>query len=234
MIAKIRSAINAFFKWIKWPVAVCMILSVPATVQSFQHYIKKYVNNIEGLLYFAGGVAFLLAVRYFTAARRGSAETMEHEMTHALFAMLTLHPVYDIKLNEGGGGSMTYSGGGNWLITISPYFFPLSLFGMFLVGLAADRITGSTPVWVYIGLGMAAGYYLASNFEQIHPEQTDFKKVGFPFVFAFLPGANILVYGYLLAFIDRGAQGVGYFTRLLAFFIQKDALWCVDKVLSYF
>lgn len=234
IIAKIRKGIDTFLKWIKWPVALCMLLSVPATIQSFQHYVKKYVNNTEGLIYFAFGVVFIWGVRYMTAARRSSADTMEHEMTHALFALLTLHPVHDIRLNDEGGGSMSYSGGGNWLITISPYFFPLSLTGMFFIGIAVDRITGGTPIWVYIGLGVSAGYYLASNYQQIHPGQTDFVKVSFPFVFAFLPGANIVVYGYLLAFIDRGSQGVAYFTRLLAYFIQKDAIWCVQQALSYF
>ena len=233
MIAFVRKQIDRILAWIKWPVAVCMILSVPATVQSFQHYVKKYVNNTEGLLYFAGGAAFIVAVRYFTAARRGAAETMEHEMTHTLFALLTLHPVHDLQVKDGGGGFMSYSGGSNWLITISPYFFPLSLAGMFFVGAAANSILGYTPEWVYIGLGFSAGYYLCSNFQQIHPEQTDFKKVGFLFCFAFLPGANILMYGYLLAFIDRNMQGVAYFTKLLAYFIRKDALFAVNQTLSF-
>ena len=229
----IRTQIDHVLAWIKWPVAICMIFCVPATIQSFSHYVKKYVNNMEGLLYFAGGAAFLITLRAMSSYRRGAAETMEHEMTHAFFALLTLHPVHDIKIHDEGGGSMTYSGGGNWLITISPYFFPLSLAGMFFVGACAESILGYTPEWVYIGLGIAAGYYLCSNYKQIHPGQTDFHKVGFLFCFAFLPGANILVYGYLLAFIDRNMQGVIYYTRLLAYFIRKDALLVIEKAMSY-
>lgn len=234
MISFLRTQIDRVLAWIKWPAAVCMILSVPATIQSFRHYIGKYVNNTSGLIYFAIGMAFLIAVRVLTSARRGAAETMEHEMTHTVFALLTLHPVHDLQVNDGGGGYMTYSGGGNWLITIAPYFFPLSLAGMFFVGACAQSVLGYTPEWVYIGLGMAAGYYLCSNFQQIHPEQTDFKKVGFIFCFAFLPGANMLVYGYLLAFIDRNMQGVAYFTKLLSYFIRKDGLWVVEKIAAYF
>ena len=57
---------------------------------------------------------------------------------------------------------------------------------------------------------------------EIHREQTDLKKVGWFFSFLFLPSANLLSYSLVLAFVDRGIDGVVYFFRLLSYFAKID------------
>jgi hypothetical protein len=55
---------------------------------------------------------------------------MEHELTHAFFAWITLVPVVELRTSDvtmqsdDGGVRHVVHEWGNWLISISPYFFP--------------------------------------------------------------------------------------------------------------
>ena len=222
-IFQIREKINLFLKIVKWPVAFFMILIVPAAWRSFERYfVIRRQLNWHNLIYFAIGVGFFAAVRAVVLLRRGKTETLEHEITHALFAMATLHPVERIELKETGGGSMTFSGEGNWLIAIAPYFFPLAAFTMMFFAIAVKQAIGYSPDWIYIGLGMTVCYNLFSFAEQTHPQQTDFKVVGYLFTICFLPGANCLTFGTIFSFAERGWNGVLFFYKLLWYYFRQD------------
>ncbi|MBR1777884.1 MAG: M50 family metallopeptidase [Alphaproteobacteria bacterium] len=222
-ISQTRKYINLFLKIIKWPVAFSMILIVPAAYQSFRRYYEiRNQLNWHNLVYFAIGLGVFAAIRIMVLLHRGKAETLEHEITHCLFAMLTLHPVSKIELKETGGGSMSFSGEGNWLIAIAPYFFPLSAFTMVFFAIAATHLLGYTPEWVFIGLGMTMCYNLFSFAEQTHPRQTDFKVAGYLFTICFLPGANCLTFGTIFAFTERGFNGILFFYKLLFYYARQD------------
>ncbi len=196
-----------------------MLLAVPAVWQSFERYwVIRNQLNLHNLIYFAVGLAFMLGARVVFANRNGCAETMEHELTHTVFALVTLHPVHGVSVEDEGGGSMSFSGGGNWLIALAPYCFPLLAVGMGMFGTAFAEMTGTAPDWIYIGMGCAVGYNLFALAQQIHPEQTDFKVAGYWFTICFLPGANMLMYGALFAFVERGWAGVEFFGRLVSYY----------------
>lgn len=220
-----RNYINLFLGIIKWPVAAAMLLAAPAAVQSFRrYYVIRDQLNWHNLIYFAIGIGFFAAVRVFFIMRRGAAETMEHEITHSLFAILTLHPVRHLEVSDTGGGSMVFTGKGNWLIAIAPYFFPLTAFTMILLTAAVNRVVGYTPDWALIGLGAAVCYNLFSFAEQLHPRQTDFKVAGYLFTICFLPGANCLTFGTVFAFVERGFNGIVFFYRLVWYYARQDFL----------
>ena len=226
-----QNYINQFINLIKWPIAIMMLLIVPAAIQAFQrYYVIRNQLNWHNLIYFAIGIAFFAAVRVFFIMRRGAAETMEHEMTHVLFALLTLHPVSHMEVKDAGGGSMTFLGKGNWLIALAPYFFPLTAFTMVFFTLAVQQVSGYLPDWIFIGLGAAVCYNLFSFAEQLHPRQTDFKVAGYLFTICFLPGANCLSFGTIFAFVERGFNGIIFFYRLLIYYSRQDFLY----VLNYF
>lgn len=222
-IAKARKYINRFLALIKWPVAVTMLLVIPAAIQTFQRYFTIRAQlNWHNLAYFFVGFAFFCVVRVAFIVKRGNAETMEHEITHSLFAMLTLHPVHDLQVHDQGGGYMSFKGEGNWLIAISPYFFPLSAYVMVFLAIAASQIVGYMPDWVFVGIGCAVAYNLISFATQLHPEQTDFKVAGYLFTLCFLPGANMLAFGVILAFVERGWNGIIFFFKLIDYFVRYD------------
>ena len=64
------------------------------------------------------------------------------------------------------------------------------------------------PTWYIMTFGALVGYHIVSNFYQIHSEQTDFKKAGYLFSAMFIPGANILLIGYLWSFVLKGWSGL--------------------------
>ncbi len=228
-LSKGRYYINCFLELIKWPVAVAMLLVFPAALQSFQrYYVIRNQLNWHNLIYFGIGIGFFAVVRVCFIMRRGAAETMEHEITHSLFAMMTLHPVRHLEVSDTGGGFMTFSGKGNWLIAIAPYFFPLTAFTMIFLSIAVNRIIGYTPDWVFIGLGVAVCYNLFSFAEQLHPHQTDFKVAGYLFTILFLPGANCLAFGTIFAFVERGFNGIVFFYRLIYYYSRQDFFVLLD------
>ena len=105
---------------------------------------------------------------------------------------------------------MHFEGGGNWLITIAPYFVPTLSLVVLAVMFFLD---GGGPRWLHIGLGASVSYHATSTWRETHREQTDLKEVGFLFAFLFLPAANILGYGLILAVVVGGWPEGGEYLR---------------------
>ena len=61
---------------------------------------------------------------FFRRSRFTLILTLEHEITHALFAIVTFHRVTGLRATAFRGGQVRFVGEGNWLITVAPYFFP--------------------------------------------------------------------------------------------------------------
>jgi hypothetical protein len=90
---------------------------------------------------------------------------------------------------------MSYQGYPNWLITISPYFVPtLSLFILGLIWLAKASYS---PLLLGL-LGASIVYHLQSTWRETHHQQTDLKQVGWTFCWLFLPGANVIMWLFIL------------------------------------
>lgn len=192
----------------KWPVAIYMLLSLPAIFSSFEAF-KVINNNMLSLL--AGLVFFIFSKTMMDPSVRTSMQTIAHEFTHTFFALLTFHKVSHIRIHpDDTGGEMSFMGKGNWLIIIAPYFFPL-----FCVIYMCFMYFLPTGFIFHFILGYFLGYHLDTVFSQIHPDQTDLKKVGYPFCFIFLPGINLLTIGSILAFNIKGLHGVSDYFLLI-------------------
>jgi hypothetical protein len=134
--------------------------------------------------------------------------TLEHELTHSLFAALTFHRVKGLRVSLTRGGQMTYVGEGNWLITVAPYFFPtLSL----ILILAFAVIPVSMAGFVDAIVGASFAYHLTSTWRETRSGQSDIKKAGIWFCGALLPTANVVTAGIVLAFAHTRTPGVTQF-----------------------
>ena len=186
---------------LKWPVALLMLAVLPSLIEIL-HYFQ--FNSQRFGMFLLGAVGYVV-LKVLTAARTNmSMQILAHEFTHIFFALLTFHKVVHIHLNmDESGGAMGFKGKGNWLIVIGPYFFPLVLFFMML-GLTFWAKDWMGNNWVHGLLGYFFAYHLETIAIQIHSEQPDFKEVGFPFCWMFLPGANILVCSAIVAFNSGG------------------------------
>lgn len=196
----------------RWPVALVLLFSLPALVKSYW-----YFNFMAWHFYYmASGIVFFWFIA-FTVGRelRGQIQTIAHELTHTMFAYLTLHFVKRVRLNpDGSGGSMAFAGRGNWLITLSPYFFPLFAAVYMLIMPRLLEITGK--YWlVYAVFGYFVAYYWETVLSQVHREQTDIIKEGYIFSAIIIIGLNLLVTGCLFAFNSQQWHGVQIYTDLV-------------------
>lgn len=193
--------LDKFINLFKWPVAVYIFLSTPAILSSF--YVFQVID-IKNLSLLSGLVFFIFSKTMMDASVRTSMQVIAHEFTHSFFAILTFHKINHIRINpDDTGGEMGFIGKGNWLIIIGPYFFPLFCF----IYISLMYFLPSGFIFHFI-LGYFLGYHIDTVFSQIHPEQTDLKKVGYPFCFIFLPGINLLTIGFILAFNLKGFKGI--------------------------
>jgi hypothetical protein len=189
----------------KWPLAVVVALLTPAAALSTWQLLLQAKESEFWFSPFALGFAatFLFLVVFHRASFIQLWATIDHEATHAIFAWLTLVRVYGIRATDGydassNGGSLGHValGGSNWLITISPYFFPTASAGL----LACTWVLAAEPTMLAsVLLGMATAWSIVSTWHETHLGQTDLKEVGYAFALILLPGANLLCYGALLA-----------------------------------
>ena len=193
--------LDKFINFFKWPVAWYMFILLPALLTSFKFF---QFSNLKNISLLCGLIFFIFSKTMMDASVRTSMQVIAHEFAHTFFAVLTFHKVKHIRLNpDDTGGEMGFIGDGNWLIIIAPYFFPLfCLIYIILMNFLPENL-------IYHGiLGYFLGYHIDTVASQIHPEQTDLPKVGYKFCFLFLPGINLLTIGSILAFNNKGLDGI--------------------------
>ena len=204
---------NSFLKIIKYPIAIISLIAFyPLSNALFSMIGQTFTQQIG--LYFLAPVVGMMVLWASVPGLSGSAITIfAHESTHMLAALLTGHKPKSMRIEPDKGGSFTYEGKGNWLITVAPYFFPTFPFLWMLGGLWFEYNNQAFPQWYIFIFGLLVGYHIVANFYQIHSEQTDFKKAGHLFCILFIPGANILLFGYLWSFVLKGWAGLAAWQR---------------------
>lgn len=217
--------LDTLVNMLKWPTALAALLLLPSCVVAVARLVGAIVAQPAPMAWFGVGAgSYWLAWRLLL--RRpllGSfLPTLEHELTHALFALLTFHPITAVKASWRGDGVMRYVGEGNWLITIAPYFFPtLSVLLMLVFSLlpAAWR-PGASGL-----LGVTVAYHFISTWRETHMDQPDLQKVRLPFVILLLPSANLASFGAVLAFAHGGGAGMATFGTNIAQFTAQMIRW---------
>lgn len=213
---KINKQINRFLGLIKWPIGILMVALIVPAFQADFYLFNKYTDKeilLEFFFPFGATIIFFL----ITPGLSGSFLTItEHELTHMLFAVLTLHKPRALDVNQGVGGSFSFEGEGNWLIALAPYFFPTFTFFLMIGVSVYQAIYHTLPDFYLILFGIFIGYHFIVTLFEIHPEQTDFVVAGPIFTICFLPGINLLIYGMLFAYLLKGWEGIPMYYYLLA------------------
>ncbi len=199
--------INSIINILKWPVAFLFAWSLPASLLLLWNFIttQQYsIHNIPPILIGLAGY-FILWLFIFKRPMVGSyLTTLEHECTHALFAILTGHSLNGMHVTAKKGGQVQFNGGeGNWLITIAPYFFPT-----ISVLLLAIRLFIEQNYWFEVAIGSSIAFHITSSYLETHGAQTDLQRVGKFFSLCFLPTANILTYTIIGKYLQSGWQGI--------------------------
>ncbi len=196
----ISKGIDSLLAWLKWPVAVLCLVFLPGLVYSLFHVLRAIQHSpSRSYPFLAGAAVYTLFWVVFLRRRTslGFLATLEHELTHALFAWATFHRVISIRATLRSGGHIRYVGRGNWLIAVAPYFFPtLSL----LVILVMSWLPGRHLDAAGAILGATIAYHAFSTWSESHRHQSDLREAGLLFSFLFLVAANSLVFGFLLSY----------------------------------
>ena len=229
-----QNFINQFLKIIKYPVArICALGFYPMVIALIQLIGNTFSKQIA--IYFLIPVIGIMVVWGIVPGLSGSGLTIfAHEATHMLFALLTGHKPKSMNITPDKGGSFSYEGKGNWLITIAPYFFPTFPFLWMLGGIWFEYQGQPFPSWYIMTFGVLVGYHIVSNFYQIHSEQTDFKKAGYLFSLMFIPGANTLLIGYLWSFVLNGWGGLSNWQQKALESCLQFSKEIITKLQNYF
>lgn len=159
-----------------------------------------------------------MLVFYWLFLRRRSDfwQTLFHEITHAFFAVLTFNKITGILATDGKGGEILYRGKSNWVISLSPYFFPIHTLPLvILLFLVSSQFT----FHVKIAIVLSFTFFLITAFKQFSIRQTDVTESGVIFSFIVVPLLNIYIIVYIcniLIFSD----GVFRYSQVL-----KDTLY---------
>ena len=215
-----------FLNLFRWPVAIFLLFSIPALIDSFNYFDFK----TQRFYAFAGGAILYFAMMIIVGSNvYRTMQIISHELTHTVFALLTFHDAGKIRINpDGSGGSMQVKGGGNWLITLSPYFLPLFAFLYMLIMPGLLQI-GQNHWLVHLFYGYLIAYYWATIIDQVHPKQTDIIREGYLFSTIIIVGSNLYISGLALAFNSQQWDGIVKYLRM----VHKFNLQYWPKIMAF-
>lgn len=213
--APLHNSIDMVLSFIKWPLALALCIFFVPAFNTFVKFSSEYLNNYYIFHFLIPMGAF--CIFFFIAAnlQNSMLAIAEHELTHALFALLTFHKITGMEIEQDKGGHVQLIGRGNWLIVLAPYFFPTFAVIMLLIGAVYSAFGEPWPAFLLPSYGAMIGYHICAIITQIHPKQTDFNEAGYLFTFLFLPGANLIFFGLLFAIAFKQWEGIPLYFKYL-------------------
>ena len=134
-----------------------------------------------------------------------------HELTHALWAVMTGHKVGKIRIGSDSGHVET--AGSNFLVRLAPYFFPF--YSLVLLGawaataLFVPELAGYRG-WLFAGLGFTYAFHVLLTVHSLRGGQSDLKAEGYCFSLALIAAVNLQLVAALVAAASRTTTWWGY------------------------
>jgi hypothetical protein len=172
-----------------------------------------------------GMLLYLLVIRKLPAI-----STFEHELTHALVALLFFRRIRKFKVTWKRGGQVQYSGNfggefGNLMIGMAPYYLPT--FSLAAVMVRPFLPAGWFP-WFDGFIGFTFAYHFFSTAKETkqswtkksfiatgdrQPTKSDIGKVGYLFAFLLIAGLGLFLLGMVVQMIGTGYSGLWQFLK---------------------
>jgi hypothetical protein len=185
---------------------VLFILVIPILGWSFANMaVQLDFGNTLVLGFFGGGAAAAVIHVIRTRYKSSYFATFEHELTHNLWAILTLNKPAGFHINDDGTGEFEYYGKSNFLQMLGPY---VTLTLSFLLIPAYYVIKEEFHFYYFILLGLSVGYHTASTIKETGFFQTDIQRQGRFFSVIFIIFGNLFSYGIVLSFLINRHQGM--------------------------
>ena len=158
--------------------------------------------------------------------------TFEHELTHALMALLFFRKIHSFVVTGKRGGLVRHSGNfggafGDLMITAAPYYLPTFTF---IVIWFIPLVPDSWIFWFNLFLGVTLMYHLLSAWDEIRNNwrndfftnargesmRTDIGKLGYVVAILAFTAFTLLFYGMIFHMIVHGYSGLWPFIRSVA------------------
>lgn len=135
-----------------------------------------------------------------------------HELTHAIFVLLCRGKVTKVHISAEGGHILTNRN--NFLISLSPYFFPFYTAAAIAVWALLQWVFreqgGLNPIWLYGTIGFTWMFHLTFTIWMIRREQPDLDQNGRLFSFAVIFLFNVVLICALLIIASPTATFEGF------------------------
>jgi len=161
-------------------------------------------ENMNQLTFWASFVGFSLLFFWRLKATSFFA-TFEHELTHNFWALITFNKPTGFHVYENGEGSFEYKGRGNFMISLSPYFFPT--FAFFLLPFH-DLLKQQVIIYYFVLMGVVMAFHFVTSIKETHLQQSDIKQYGWFFSLTTILLGNIVCFGAVIAFTHAGWEGI--------------------------
>ncbi len=188
-----------FGKLIKIIVTVLALSGIPAFAVLLLEQVYNSLQYPTALIAFISGFVLYTILWFLYLSKRGHFwSTLEHELTHALFALLFFKKIHTISASRLKGGRIQIEGG-NTVIALSPYIFPMAplIFLVFLFILPENF-----EVYIFFLLGLSYQFHLINLIVEFHSGQSDLQKSGYLFSFVLILFFNLFFLGLIFSVFD--------------------------------
>ncbi len=166
-------------------------------------------GSVQALSFYLGGLLFFLAWLIYFSRRESFWGTLEHELTHALFALLFFRRIHSISASRRKGGLITIDGG-NFIIALAPYFFPLAVMVVLLI---KPFVQPRFQLYLNFMLGFAYFFHILNLFREFRPGQPDLEVAGYLFSTLFVLFLNIVFLGIILSSLPGHGHPIYVFLK---------------------
>jgi len=183
------------------------------------------VGPVRPLIPFLGGIiGYFVVWMSLLRSRRFLVfwETTDHELMHALGAVLCLRQVRSLASQSSGNGSVLVERP-NALITMMPYLVsgPL-LVSMLLVVIASESWKPLTESV----LGVALGYHVFRLVRTVRPQQDDLQLLSFPISLLLTISVLAILLFFCFGLVQDASGGVSeYVERTLSLVVRDVRVW---------
>ena len=179
-------------KWIKFIIAVLLLPVCAGAGMTLWMVMKACGSSDVTLVPVIGGALCWLAI-YLLLPKPMWIYVFGHELTHAIWVWLFGGSVKQFKASSEGGHVIVDKT--NFLIALSPYFFPL-----YAVMIVAVFVTGHLiwdwkgfMVWFHLLVGAAYAFHITLNAHVLKTQQSDITSQGYLFSAVVIFLGNVLV-----------------------------------------
>lgn len=179
-------------KWIKFIIAILLLPVCAGAGLTLWRVMKTCGTADIALVPVAGGALCFLTL-YLLLPKPMWIYVFGHELTHALWVWLFGGSVKKFKATSEGGHVVVDKT--NFLIALSPYFFPLYAVAVIIVFVTGHLIWDwkGFMVWFHLLLGAAYAFHITLNAHVLKTQQSDITSQGYLFSATVIFLGNVLV-----------------------------------------